>query len=227
MKVCKKMELRDGMLITGGHFLIKEDGTPELNKGTIESFRKAAELYKEGKREGYRVGLGILINDIGAVCGNSGGCKINEGFSRESFSFPEEYLKILMDLGIPKGEVDIYWEKHMRNRGKKLLVKVIDKTRSVDIFDGIRWLIGGDGTGIALSKERKHDKYGNAACPLIMAAYHMEQERRGYDASINFYYVGEDNKRNISYHPVIEQGKALAEELEANILVENIYFATG
>jgi hypothetical protein len=218
----------NGMLITGGHFMINKDSSPELNKGTVDSFRIAAELYKNAKEKGRDVGFGILINDIGATCDSQNGCNANKrNFSRENYSLPQEYLKILSDLKIGKEEVSIYWEKHMRNRGHKLLRKEVRKgNEDIEVLNGDHWLADEKGYGrILLSRAREHDQYGNAACPLIMAAFAMEQERKGFKNSLNIYYTGSDNLTNVPNHHVIEKGQRVAEIFGTSIDLKNVYFS--
>lgn len=41
--------IQENTMITGGHFLIGEQG-PNLNAGTIESFRQAVWVYAEAKK---------------------------------------------------------------------------------------------------------------------------------------------------------------------------------
>ena len=219
--------VQDGMVITGGHFMLDESNQAVLNQGTIDSFRKAAELYKYGKDASYQVGLGILINDIGVTCDYYDVCSTGKrDFSRESFALPQQYQEIFTELGIEAEKVDIYWEKHMRNRGHKLLRREVRKgNQAIEDFNGDHWLADEEGYGrILLSSSREHDQYGNAACPLIMAAYALEKQRRGFNQSLNIYYVGNDNTRNIPNHFVIEKGKRVAEILGRDVQVRNVYF---
>ncbi|MBU1111185.1 MAG: hypothetical protein KJ896_00260, partial [Nanoarchaeota archaeon] len=218
--------VEDGTVITGGHFMIDEDNQPVLNQGTINSFRKAVELYRHGKEYGYQVGLGLLINDIGSIC-NTNSCSIvNRNFSKKDFSLPEEYVSILLDIGIEKEEVDLYWEKTMRNRGQKMLRKEVKKGNSlIEQFGEDYWITDRENYGnIMLTRAGGNNKYGNVACPLIMGAFTFEQQRRGYSKSLNLYYIGEDNSQNIPNAIVIDKGKRVAELLEKQIKVNNVYF---
>lgn len=217
--------IQDNTVITGGHFMIKEDGSPELNQGTIDSFRLAVELYKYAKENYQNVGLGILINDIGATC-SSDSCSINKpNFSKEKFRLPQEYLDILSELCIEEGDVSIYWEKHMRNRGHKSLLREVRKgDQDIQVIKGDHYLIDNEGYGrTILTRGRENDMYGTAACPLIMAAYAIEQQRRGFHNSVNIYYTDYDNIRNIPTPFPIDKGKRVADLFKAEINVKNIY----
>ena len=192
-----------------------------LNDGTINSFRKAAELYKMGKEKNYKIGLGILVNNIGDACGSY--CKAKP-FSKTDFSLPKEYTDILNGLGIGIKEVKIYWEKHIRNRGKKKFLRQAKKGDNIILAEGNYWLKDVDGyEKILLSRKKEQDKYGSPACPLIMAGLALEQERDGFGNSLNIYYIGNDNIRNIPNYFVIEKGKKVAERFGAKINVKNIY----
>jgi hypothetical protein len=220
-------EIQDNTIITGGHFMIKEDGEPELNKGTIDSFRLAAEVYKSTKENYQKVELGILINDIGATC-SSDSCSINKiNFSREDYRLPEEYLKILSELGIEETEVNIYWEKTMRNRGHKIMRREIKKgNKKIQIIKKDHYLYDMVGYGeIVLSRGNGKDPYGTAACPLIMAAYAMKQQDKKFTKSVNIYYIDYDNIKNIPNQFSIDRGKRVADLFGAKIEVKNIYFS--
>ena len=79
------------MVIVGGHFLIGPDLNTVLNEGTIKSFNMAAKLYRYAKEKGLNVSLGILINDIGAVCDVKKSCNLKFAcFDRDDFEFPKE-----------------------------------------------------------------------------------------------------------------------------------------
>ena len=77
--------------------------------------------------------------------------------------------------------------------------------------------------GIVLTRDHPQDKYGTPACPLIMSAYAFEQKRKGYSASFNFYYVGQDNYLNVANHFVIEKGKFLAQQFGLDLDIKNVY----
>jgi hypothetical protein len=219
--------LTNNLLITGGHFLVNGDILSQVNEGTIASFETAASVYTYAKKGGYKVGLGVLLNDIGMVCGGSDHCHIvkpkkNE---RDSFVLPDSYKQILRNLDIPETEVHIFWEKHIRNRGKKLFNKIKKIRSDVKNIDGDYYLEDTEGYGnILLLRKMKNDKYGTPACPLIMAAYAFEQERAQYRHSMNLYYIDEENVSNIPSHVVIEKGKRVAEILGSQSLIQNIYF---
>jgi hypothetical protein len=217
--------IQDNTVITGGHFMIKGDGEPELNQGTVDSFRLAAELYKYAKENYQNIGIGILINDIGATC-SSDSCSINQiNFSREDFTLPKQYLDILSELGIEEKDVKIYWEKTMRNRGHKLLkIEVKKNNQDIQVIKGDHYLIDKKGYGkIILTRGHENSVYGTAACPLIMAAYAMEQQRGGFTQSVNIYYANYDNIKNIPNQYVIDKGKRVAELLSIKIDVKNVY----
>jgi len=75
-----------------------------------------------------------------------------------------------------------------------------------------------------LTRRALKDPYGTPACPLIMAAYAFEQEKKGYNSSLNFYYVDSDNFENIPNHFMIEKGYEVAKMFGTKIKVMNVYF---
>lgn len=220
--------LEDDTLICGGHFLL-EGGLPKtLNEGTIDSFEIAVKLFQNAKSKNFRnIGLGILLNDIGQVCGNNDSCTIlnSKPFDKTDFKLPDEYLEILKENKVNIEDLVIYWEKTMRNRGKKLF----NKQKNDGIFllkDGDYYFDDSGGMGeILVLREMKSDKYGTCACPMIMAAFSKSQEKAGFNTSINIYYIGRDNTINIPNHTVIEKGKRLGEVLGVKLNVKNLYFS--
>jgi len=223
-----QLYLNNNCLITGGHYRIfyeNKSFVENLNEGTINSFKLAASLYKIAQSMGLITDLGILINDMGASCDESECENKNFTFKRESFRLPGPYLEILEQENINVNIIKIFWEKHIRNRGKKEFLKRLKKKNS-DIFREIKDFFISDQRDygkIILTRTRVNDKYGVPACPLIMAGLNLEQNKT-YKSSINFYYIGNDNQINIPNYFVIEKGKRVSEIFGADITVNNIYF---
>ena len=120
-------QIIDGTIITGGHFMLTNEGTANLNLGTINSFDQAVCNFKAGKDKKIKVSLGILINNMGSVCDTKKKvCVLNPEDLKGKFTLPEEYLEILKKYGVKENEVTIYWEKSLRNKGKKELHKKIE-----------------------------------------------------------------------------------------------------
>ena len=217
-------ELKEGMILTGGHFTLTADGS-SINRGTIDSFEYPARLYAEAKKRFSSVALGILINDIGAVC-SSDGCSIQKPVvGREQFEYPEPYLELLDELDIKRDEVIIFWEKHIRNRSKKLLhSRVASSPNSIRYIEKQGYVYDDGNTEMILTRYNTQDPTGTPACPLIMSAYAIEKRRRGYSSSLNFYYVGADNYMNVANHFVIEKGRYLASQFEPTLgTIKNVY----
>lgn len=217
----------DHTIITGGHFLFNPDGSA-INEGTIKSFYRAALLYSESKNNGKKVALGILINDIGTVCASASGsssCSIVPTVSKEAFVLPDAYLQILKKLNLTPDEVVVFWEKHMRNRGKKLLLKEIAKQNKhiVPLNGGYIFQDLEKKIEILLTRFHPQDQHGTPACPLIMGAYALAKRELGFNTSVNFYYVGPKNYLNVANHYIIEKGKFVAMQLADCIDVKNIY----
>jgi len=213
----------EGTLITGGHFMLK-DTKPTLNPGTVQSFKSAVNLYKRSKEKGIKAGLGILINDIGMTC-DTNVCYIVNVFDKDTFELPEEYQAILREAGILASEVDFYWEKHLRNRAAKMFRGAFHKDKSVKKIEKDHWLLTGKGERLLLTRNKPGGSpYGLPACPLIVAMYDFEQEKRGWLSSINFWYVGIDNQENIPNHFMVEKGLEVAKHFGAAIKVQNAYF---
>jgi len=223
-----QIKLRSNCIITGGHFRIFfEDNnfTINLNTGTLKSFLLSVRLYKIARNKNLNPGLGILINDMDSSCDEENCLSAGSKFSRDGFFLPTEYLNILKEETLPIDLVKIYWEKHMRNRGKKELLKKI-KMKTGNILNEPKGLFLRDPGGyekILLTRPRADDKYGAPACPLIMAGLNFEQDKN-YDSSVNFYYIGEDNQSNIPNYFVIEKAKRVSGFLGSKIIVNNIFF---
>ncbi len=221
------LPVANNTLITGGHFLLTEDGS-SINLGTIRSFREAANLYAAHKHIASNLALGILINDIGAVCGSASAnssCSLAPTTSKANFSLPVEYQNILSEYGLHIEELAIFWEKHMRNRGKKLLLKELAKqNQHIHSYQGgYIYSNPQEKIEILLTRASRHDPHGTPACPLIMGAYAIEAYQMGFSSSINFYYVNENNYKNVANHFVIEKGKYVALQFMSKLNIKNIY----
>ncbi|EKD57002.1 MAG: hypothetical protein ACD_58C00029G0002 [uncultured bacterium] len=217
--------LRNNSMICGGHFMISQDGSPELNEGTIESFREAVKLFSITKNKYWNIGLGLLINDIGTVCSSNNTCNIKNIFVKNKFTLPKVYLEILKDNQILPSKIIIFWEKHIRNRGKKEFYKRKNSlSKKLETMNDNIYLKDNKGYGlILLTRVNSDDKYGVPACPLIMAGLAFEQEKLGFDNSLNIYYVGDDNSKNIPNYLVIEKGKRVARIFNSKITINNVF----
>jgi hypothetical protein len=214
-------------LYCGGHFILDGHKPKVMNTGTILSFEAAVKTYAEARDSKIQnVGLGILLNDIGQTC-SSDTCSISSSkpLNRDTFELPTEYQEVLKKYKVDYSELVIYWEKHMRNRGKKLFHKK-KKTHHFELKGGDYYLNDLNGIGdILVLRQMESDKYGTCGCPMIMAAYSKAQANAKYKQSINLYYIGNDNTANIPNYTVIEKGKRLGELLGSEIAVKNIYFS--
>ena len=233
--------LDNNTIITGGHFRIffNRDGfTEKINSGTLKSFEYAAELFLESKRKYANTELGILINDMGSPCGEEGCYLKSVKFARNNYNLPQQYKKVLLSKGLADYKIKIYWEKHIRNRGKKEFLKKLKRTvnkiisensKEIKTFHIVKephgfYIYDADLYGkIILTRTAGKDKYGVPACPLIMAGLNIEQSKL-YNSSINFYYIGSDNIENIPNYFVIEKGRRVSELFGSKIKVNNIYF---
>jgi len=113
----------------------------------------------------------------------------------------------------------------LRNVGKKQLLKQL-KAKNPDIKekDGSYGLINpSDNRSIILSRTNPNDKYGIAACPLIMAALVEQMQKDGFTSSLNFYYVDVENEENIPNYFAIEKGRVVAKNFFPKSEVVNIY----
>ena len=220
--------LEDNVIVTGGHFRIffgKKGFSENLNKGTVESFLLAVMLFTFAKKINLDVSLGLLINDMGSSC-DEDVCRLKTlKFSREDYRLPDEYLNILESSGLNSRTVEIFWEKHVRNRGKKELLKSIKGYKAGLVKNTSGFFIKDPGgyEKIVLTRTLGKDKYGTPACPLIMAGLNILQSAQ-YKKSINFYYTGNDNIDNIPNPYVIEKGRRVTELLGKKISVNNIFF---
>lgn len=236
-RACQNLQANS--IITGGHFRIffeKDIQAINLNIGTVMSFEYAVKLYLHAVSKNIKADLGILINDMGSSCDENGCYLKTSCFNRVDYPLPEEYIKVLSQNGIRGYPVKIYWEKNIRNRGKKELLKLLKKDSFPNINPGTKsipciikeknavFLNDPQGYGkIILTRIQGKDKYGTPACPLIMYGFSIEQSK-SYDSSINFYYIGEDNTNNIPNYFAIEKGKRISELLGYKLNIENLYF---
>lgn len=112
----------------------------------------------------------------------------------------------------------------MRNRGKKEFIRRAKKFDNIEESDDGWWLVEKNGKKFMLTRRILKDPYGTPACPLIMAAYVLEQEKMGFKESLNFWYIDSDNFENIPNHFMIEKGYEVARMFGAKIKVMNVYF---
>lgn len=205
----------DGDIITGGDLAVTDLISPPAF--CLATFQLAVHTYAMAKREG--LGLGVLVNDIGTTCAVA--CDGHSlAFDRATFMLPESYRVILDSYGVAEGDVKIFWEKHLRNRGKNVYVKQFG---SLDVNE----------EGLALKHTRVQiplfryspsTDHMVAACPLIMATFHAEQERRGFLGSVNIYPpVGAS-----PIDPIVSKGTFVAETLGwISGLHRNFYLKEG
>lgn len=213
--------IADHTLITGGHFLIGANSLPQLNEGTITSFRQAAQLFASGRQRNLQVHLGLFVNDIGMTCESTNHCSIiKPNFSKDDFKLPEAYQAILREYDIPESQLQLFWEKQVRNRGSQLFKQWKKQTDRLEKDEIGYWLLDPEVYGRILLCRRS----GIPTCPLIVAAFICEQQRQGFTNSLNMHYIGLDNMGNISNHFVIEKGKRVAELLASNVAMKNVYF---
>ena len=213
--------LQNNMLITGGH--IKAGHNEDINEGTLKSFKMAVALYGENKNKFGNLCLGILINDIGVAC-NESGCNFSS-VSIEDFQLPKIYSEVLNENGVSEDDLILISERHCRNRGKKLLNKEIKKGNPQMVLEdeGYFYVDNDKSMNFQLTRINTADKVGTPACPLIMCAFCLEHLRNGCVASLNFYYVGEDNMSNIPNYYVIENGYKIALCMDESVDTKNVY----
>ena len=214
--------LMENTLITGGHIMV--DAGDNINEGTVRSFKMAVTMFAENKQNYQNLGLGILVNDIGATCSETS-CSVLSTIKLEHFELPEKYKDILEMLKVPMDDLKLISERHCRNRGKKVLSKELRKKNPNIVFngDGYYYIDNDRDLEIQLTRINRFDEIGTPACPLIMCAFTLEHVRNGYNNSINFYYTGEDNIANIPNYYVIEKGYQVALNLNDSVNVKNIY----
>jgi hypothetical protein len=214
-------------IITGGHFRIffnKDRYWFDLNDGTVNSFKYALNLFQIAKKKNIKADIGILINDMSSICDTSGCIREDIDFSRDNFILPDKLRKMLDEDQITNSDLKLYWEKHIRNRGKKYLKRIIRRgQQSIYKNRGEFFIEDEKGFGkIILTRKNIDDRYGTPACPLIMAGLNMEQDAE-YSNSINFYYIGDDNLNNIPNYFAIEKGTRVAKYFGTKIEIHNIY----
>lgn len=216
-----KHALTHQTLITGGHFMIGPDNLPLLNRGTAASFRQAVELFTSAKEKGLRAKLGLLINDIGLTCESANQCSLRRSsFSKQQFKLPGLYQTILEEYCLSAQDLQLFWEKKIRNLGAELFKKwKHTKKHLIEKDETGYWLIDREMYGRILLRRES----GLPTCPLIMAAFTFEQIRLGFTSGLNVYYIARENRDNIPNHFVIEKGKRVAELLGAPFNVRNVY----
>lgn len=210
------------ILITGGHFMASK--SESINKGTVVSFEKAAFEFKKYRNNSIDVNLGVFVNDIGAICSNNT-CSIS---SPGELEIPSKFDEVIDRYKIDREEVLLISEKYIRNRSKRIFHKLRKSEFSKDIVakkEGY-YLHIENNPEILLTRINDQDKYGTPACPLIMTAYSLENERMGFDESINYYYVGSDNLENIPSYLPIEKGRFFSKMISDKHETTNIYLTT-
>ena len=212
--------IRSDCIITGGHFMLRGDQKLGLNDGTKLSLQVATELFSKLVNKKKNIKLGMLINNIGSTCD----LNICYTSSSSKFIFPEEYTKMLKENNLELNDLLIFWEKHLRNRGKKEFIKRVRKIDNIEENEEGWWLKEKTGKNFILTRRALKDPYGTPACPLIVAAYALEQERKGFKSSLNYWYVDSDNFENIPNHFMIEKGYEVAKMFDVKIKVMNVYF---
>ncbi len=214
--------VQNNCIITGGHFMLRGGQKPDLNDGTKISLEIATQLFRKLYNKKEKIGFGILLNNIGSTCDTN--ICYNNNIDSSKFTFPNEYEKILKESNLNLNDLQIFWEKHLRNRGKKEFIKRVKKIGNIEEDENGWWLKEETGKKFMLTRRALKDPYGTPACPLIMAAYALEQEKKGYNSSLNFYYIDSDNFENIPNHFMIEKGYEVAKMFGAKIKVMNVYF---
>lgn len=152
-------------------------------------------------------------------------CYVFDKLDRKTFTLPVEYTRILQDAHIDVKELDIYWEKHLRNKSHVQFKRIVKKDKhDIKKKDGDYWLELENKEQLLLARKKAGTPYGIPACPLIIAGYLIEEEKRGWKSSINFYYADTDNYENVPNHFMVEKGTNVARYLGVNLQVQNIYF---
>lgn len=208
-------------IVTGGHFMVTN--RENLNNGTIESFRKAVQTFELLRENDVPVRLGLFINDIGLTCSGGDSCSLEQVKLMRGPALPEEYKRILDENGIDDTGLVLISERFLRNRAKRIFHHVRKQTDAFVEREEGYYYAPKDRPEILLTRKNSQDKYGTPACPLIMSAFGLELKRMGFENSINYYYVGNDNLSNIPNYLPIEKGKLLAHELDPDIQIDNIY----
>jgi hypothetical protein len=185
--------LQPKQIITGGHIMagMRDE---EIPTGVVDSFKYACELFKASRRKRIKTDLGILINDIGKVCSQDSCSMIRDTVNKDEFMLPKIFQEILEVGKIPENRVKLYWEKNVRNNASTLFKKILKKNKQGIIeINGNYWLDSKEGDKIILARKHPQNKYGIAACPLIVANFDRILANQGYVSSIHVDYVGDDN----------------------------------
>lgn len=222
-QITYEVNQNDSILVTGGHFMVSN--IKKINNGTLESFTKAVEVYKSLIKRDYDVKLGVFINDIGLTCSGQGSCSIEKMKFLNSPSLPIEYSDILAKYDIKEETVLIVSERFLRNRAKRIFHSVRKRDYNIVEREEGYYFVIEDRPEIILTRKNDSDKYGTPACPLIMTAFGLEHKRMGFNKSINFYYIGNDNTSNIPNYMPIEKGKLLATIVDREVYTKNVYIS--
>lgn len=153
-----KQQVKDGALIQGGAFRIDKGPT----KTEIFSFKLAATLVEECRKDGKRVVLGCIVNDLALK-------PDKRPKATGVFEWPKEYLQILSEAGISAPEIEISYESTLRNGA------------SQDFHRGK--ITGGafkknESTGIDVPR-----------CRSIMGKFYSTLAKKGYVQQVGFYTI--------------------------------------
>lgn len=219
-------DLRGNILVTGGHFIAGH--CLSINPGTVDSFKAAVHTYQHLTKYGIPSALGILIKDIGSIYSSYSYPVSFYQLDYGTLQLPQEYHQILQDSYLNPEDVHIFLEKNMRTRGQKELNRRIGSSSFIQIVDEDTWIYLPDKLGkkeaFLLAEKSPDSSSGIPSCPLIMAGYTIHQEQLGFDSSINYYYIGEDNYKNVPNHYDIDKGARVASSFGSSLMVRNVYF---
>lgn len=172
--------VRQTIYLEGGYFDTRF-GPKEFSTNTLKACIKVAEELIKKKYNIMRVTLGILINNIGIICGEDaciiGGQK-NDVKSEDNVMIPELLKDMLKKSKVTKEDQIIINERTLRNRGIRTIKDIVKDPEKYSLEmetnsnNEILYSITINGSKIPLAIKR--GARWVARCPLIMGQHYAD-----------------------------------------------------
>lgn len=217
---------KKSIFIQGGYFE-GDSGIDEFSKNTA-SLALEMSNYLKGIGCGHSIKLGVLVNDLGMVCGTDV-CDITSNKVTDYQVLINEFCE-----RYPQFSGNVKTEKNMKNRGLRKIKKIFKKQLDNDCFifskehdDNIKdWYHRSESDSDILLFQEKHDSW-IAKCPTIMGAYYLscmkeidsddesviidfcsfsdrDKVLKGAEVALRGFSLGEDfNRKNATIIPVL------------------------
>ncbi len=190
---------RQIVYLEGGYYDTRF-GPQDFSTNTLSMVINISEEIVKRKYKITRVILGVLVNNIGIVCGEDA-CVIsnkeNDSKSDEALVIPKVLTDMLKESKVTKNDPAIFTnEKTLRNRGLRLVKEIVGSPKKYSIVldknkdgeDLCSVMIGEDKIPLTIKK----GKTWAARCPLIMGQHYADlyiKISKKYGENINLLVV--------------------------------------